>query len=162
MALKNNEMNQLFFILFCVCLIACNKNVVFNDYTRISETAGWARNVPIKFDIDIKDTNQLYDVYVNVRQATGYPYSNLFLKLLTNYPNKNTYTDTLECLLANERGEWLGDGAGDLWDNKILFKKNTKFHQLGIHSFVFTHAMRLDPLPLILDVGMSVEKTQSN
>jgi gliding motility-associated lipoprotein GldH len=155
-------MKQLCILMFCLCLVSCNKNVVFNDYTRISETAGWARNVPVKFDIDIKDTNQLYDVYVNVRQATGYPYSNLFLKLTTNYPNKNLYTDTLECLLANERGEWLGDGAGDLWDNKILFKKNTKFHQLGIHTFVFTQAMRLDPLPLILDVGMSIEKTQSN
>jgi gliding motility-associated lipoprotein GldH len=138
-------------------LSACNKGVIFNDYTRIGETTGWARNVPIKFDIDIKDTNQLYDIYVNVRQATGYPYSNLFLQLKTNYPNKTIFADTLECILANERGEWLGDGAGDLWDNKILFKKNVKFHLLGAHTFTFTQGMRLDPLPLILDVGMTVE-----
>jgi gliding motility-associated lipoprotein GldH len=147
-----------FFVVACLLLFsACNKGVIFNDYTRIGETTGWARNIPIKFDIDIKDTNQLYDIYVNVRQATGYPYSNLFLQLKTNYPNKTVFADTLECLLANERGEWLGDGAGDLWDNKILFKKNVKFHQVGIHTFTFTQGMRLDPLPLILDVGMTVE-----
>jgi gliding motility-associated lipoprotein GldH len=147
-------------LFLCFFLFSCKQGVIFNDYTRIGETEGWGRNIPIKFNVDIKDTNSTYDIYVNVRQATGYPYSNLFLQLKTTYPNTTNYTDTLECILANERGEWLGDGAGDLWDNKILFKKNVKFHQIGQYSFTYTHGMRLDPLPLILDIGMSIEKSK--
>jgi gliding motility-associated lipoprotein GldH len=116
--------------------------------------------VPIKFEVDIQDTISAHDFYVNVRQATGYPYSNLFIELSTQYPDKKVQKDTLECILANERGEWLGDGAGDLWDNKILFKKNLKFPYKGKYTFTFTQGMRLDPLPLILDVGMCIEKSK--
>ncbi len=152
-------MKSIVLVIITFALLSCNQNVVFNDYTRIGETEGWARNIPIKFDVDIKDTNATYDIYVNVRQATGYPYSNLFLHLNTEYPDHKNFTDTLECLLANERGEWLGDGAGDLWDNKILFKKAVRFTTIGKHIFTFKQGMRLDPLPLILDVGLTIEKS---
>jgi gliding motility-associated lipoprotein GldH len=154
-------MKSIVVLIISIAFLSCNQNIVFNDYTRIGETEGWARNIPIKFEVDITDTNQPYDIYVNVRQATGYPYSNLFLHLNTEYPDRKNYTDTLECLLANERGEWLGDGAGDLWDNKILFKKAVKFNALGKHIFTFKQGMRLDPLPLILDIGLTIEKSNS-
>jgi len=69
-------------------------------------------------------------------------------------------------LLADEKGNWLGSGAGDLWDNSILFKKNTKFPLKGKYTFTFEQAMRygdqaaIDPLPFILDVGITIEKSK--
>ena len=55
------------------------------------------------------------------------PFSNLFVFLTTTYPNGKISVDTLECILANKKGEWQGDGAGDLWDNKIPLKQNLIF-----------------------------------
>lgn len=145
---------------------SCNKNVVFSSYESIDPDKGWERARKITFKAEINDTVQLHNVFVNVRNAEGYPYRNLFLFLTTTYPNGNSITDTLECILADEKGKWLGEGAGDLWDNSILFKQNTRFPMAGTYTFSFEQAMRygdkpaIDPLPLILDVGITIEKAE--
>lgn len=72
---------------------------------------------------------------------------------------KITERDTMECILADADGRWLGNGLGDIWDNKFLFKKNVKFQKPGTYEFVFNQAMRLDSLPMIMDAGISIEKS---
>jgi len=66
--------------------------------------------------------------------------------------------DTMECILADPNGKWLGEGLGDIWDNKILFKQNVKFRKSGLYEFSLTQAMRVDSLPMIMDAGISIEK----
>ena len=151
-------------VLALIFITGCNKNVVYSKYERIDENTGWPANKLINFETEMKDTLQLYDVYINVRNAEGYPYRNLFMFLHTTYPNGDMSIDTIECILANEQGHWLGKGMGDLYDNSILFKKNAHFKQTGKYKFAFEQTMRygnkneIDPLPLIMDVGISIEK----
>jgi gliding motility-associated lipoprotein GldH len=66
--------------------------------------------------------------------------------------------DTLECLLADEQGSWLGKGAGNVWDNQILLKKNVRFPRKGVYSFLITQGMRKDPLVDVADVGLRIER----
>lgn len=145
--------------LFLLLLVSCNKNVVFSEYTKLPEE-GWKTDNRLKFEVDIKDNNALHNVFLNVRHADSYPYSNLFVFLTTTYPDGKSTVDTLECILANKKGEWVGDGAGDLWDNKIPLKKNLRFPQTGKYTFSFEQGMRSNPLPLILDFGMTIEKAE--
>jgi len=65
----------------------------------------------------------------------------------------------MECILADANGKWLGNGLGDIWDNKILFKQNVKFPKRGLYQFTLNQAMRLDSLPMIMDAGLSIEKS---
>jgi gliding motility-associated lipoprotein GldH len=145
---------------------ACNRNVVYTEFQRFDEAAGWARNNQPTFTFDNKDTSQLYDVYINVRNAENYPFRNLFMFLHVVDPKGVKSTDTIECILADEKGKWLGSGMGDLYDNSIIYKKNTRFRHLGAYKFSYEQAMRygdknvIDPLPLIMDVGLTVEKAK--
>lgn len=149
---------------FVLIAFACNKNVVYSQYERFDEEKGWAKNFQPAFTFDNKDTSQLYDVYINVRNAESYPFRNLFMFLHTTDPRGVKTTDTIECILADEKGKWLGSGLGDLYDNSIIFKKNTHFKHSGNYKFSFEQAMRygdknvIDPLPLIMDVGITIEK----
>ena len=68
--------------------------------------------------------------------------------------------DTLECILADEKGKWLGNGLGDIYDNQILFKKNVRFPLAGKYTFEIQHGMRADIVPLIMDVGLRIAKTE--
>jgi gliding motility-associated lipoprotein GldH len=64
----------------------------------------------------------------------------------------------VELVLADERGQWMGDGMGDIWDNRIVFKKDFVFPQPGKYRFELEQAMRINPLPGIMDVGMRIER----
>ena len=155
--IKRNTFSLILGIILSVLVVSCNKNVVFSEYKKLPEE-GWSISNRLSYDVTIDDNSKYHNVFLTVRHADAYPYSNLYVFLTTTYPDGKVSKDTLECILANKKGEWQGDGAGDLWDNKIPLKKNLRFPQKGRYTFTFEHGMRSDPLPLILDFGMIVEK----
>jgi len=92
--------------------------------------------------------------------AGGYKLSNLFVFFTTRAPSGKMERDTVELTLADESGKWLGDGMGDIWDNRILFKNRFRFPEKGIYAFRLEQAMRYDILPQIMDVGIRIERAE--
>jgi gliding motility-associated lipoprotein GldH len=156
---KNKSLNVL--LLFCILFLgSCNKNVVYSKYQSFEENEWYAKD-KVTFDVEMTDINSLHDISVMVRHADSYPYSNLFVFLTTKYPDGKVTLDTLECILASGKGEWMGNGAGDIYDITIPLKQSTKFPLAGKYSFTFEQAMRTDPLPLIMDFGFEIKKSKS-
>ena len=141
-------------------LTSCDKNRVFEQNKEIPDMM-WDQNNTLKFEPDstLLDTVTPYNIYINVRIASQYQFSNLFLFLTTKLPDGKAARDTVELTLADDKG-WLGDGSGDIWDNRMLFKKNFRFPQTGKYVFELQQGMRLNPLPLIMDAGIRIEKAQ--
>jgi len=149
------------FIFLLSVFAACDKGVVFEKNIGIPDYS-WDMNNIVKLEPEISDTVALYNIYINIRNASGYQFSNLFLFLNTTTPDGSIARDTLELTLADESGRWLGNGSGDIWDNRILFKKNFRFPQAGTYKFALQQAMRVNPLPQISDAGMRIEKAEGN
>ena len=66
-------------------------------------------------------------MFVNVRNDNSFPYSNLFLITEFEYPNGETFIDTLEYEMALPNGQWLGKGYGSIKENKLWYKENIVF-----------------------------------
>jgi|JI10StandDraft_1071094.scaffolds.fasta_scaffold117386_2 gliding motility-associated lipoprotein GldH len=145
--------------LACLLVIfaSCDSKRVYEQNIDIPDYI-WDKENAVYFDVPIIDTVSLHNVYINIRNASGYGYSNIYLFLDTKYPNNTISRDTIECILADPSGKWLGDGSGDIWDNQILFKKNVRFKQVGTYKFRYEQAMRMPKLPMIMDVGLRIEK----
>jgi gliding motility-associated lipoprotein GldH len=156
--LKNKAGLIIFIAILTVLVSSCGKNVVYSKYHSFDNKEWYAKDT-VTFDLEMTDLNTLHDISVMVRHADSYPYSNLFLFLTTKYPDGKITLDTLECILSNEKGEWMGDGAGDIFDITIPLKRSTRFPLAGKYSFTFEQAMRTDPLPLIMDFGFEVKKS---
>jgi gliding motility-associated lipoprotein GldH len=139
--------------------VSCNQNVVFEKNIKIPDYR-WSSDNVVKLDADINDTIALHNIYINLRNASGYEFSNLFLFLTTKTPKGETARDTVELPLADATGKWLGNGLGDIYDNRILFKKNFRFPEAGTWHFELEQAMRVNPLPQVMDVGMRIEKSK--
>ena len=142
-----------------IMIASCNNHVVYSKYEKLPED-GWKTDHKLSYEVDVTDVANLHSVFLTVRHADSYPYNNLFVFLTTQYPDGKKSIDTCELILANPKGEWIGDGAGDIWDNKIPLKQNVKFPQTGKYIFTFEQGMRTNPLPLIMDFGMVIEKVK--
>jgi gliding motility-associated lipoprotein GldH len=147
---------RLFILLFVISFYSCDKNVVFEKNVKLPENRWYQSNV-IKLEAEITDTIQPQSIYINVRNAGGYQFSNLFIFLTTQTPSGKAERDTVELTLADAAGKWTGDGLGDIWDNRLPFKHNFRFPEKGIYTFTLEQAMRIDPLPQIMDVGIRIE-----
>ena len=141
-------------------LASCDPKRVYEKNEKIANN-NWDQNTPLVFLVNITDTAHLNNVYINVRNAGFFSFSNLFLFINTRFPQGQMERDTLECALASPDGKWLGEGLGDIWDNRILFKKNVRFPQTGEYRFELVQAMRINPLPGIMDAGIRIEKAES-
>lgn len=146
----------LFVGMLLLTLAGC-KQVMFQESESIPNKI-WELNHNVRFEVDVKDTTDGYDFYIDLRNDAMYPYANIYLFVNTTFPTGKTARDTVECILADRTGRWLGSGLGDILDNHILFKENVLFPNSGIYVFEFEQGMRNEALPSILDVGISIEE----
>ena len=139
-------------------LVSCGSDRVVFDQIYTMESSAWEINNNLDFNVEIDDHLANYNFYVNIRNASSYKYSNLYIFIDAVFPDSSVYRDTIECYLADPTGKWLGSGIGDIIDNRILFKKDVKMPSSGDYNFRFTHGMRNQKLKGIYDIGLRIEK----
>lgn len=150
----------LLMLLFASLVAACDRSRVFEE-NRAIEKGIWNNTVKVPFEATIADTNLAYNVYLNVRNSLDYPYSNLYLFLETRFPDGRIARDTIDCMLADYDGRWLGSGMGSLRYNRYLFQQGVRFPEKGNYRFELEQAMRLNDLTGIHDIGIRIEKETS-
>lgn len=155
--LRNSIFNILYLIFIILFLSSCDSKVVFEENKKFPENR-WEQKNNIVFTTEIKDTLTPHNIYLNVRNAGGYQFSNLFVFFTTQTPTGKRERDTVELTLADPSGKWLGEGLGDIWDNRLLFKNNFLFPEKGLYTFTLEQAMRIDPLPQLMDIGIRIER----
>ena len=137
---------------------SCGKETFFDEMVEIPAHR-WSHTDMIQFKVDVKDTVNNFDFFVNIRHTKSYGYSNLFVFLHTIAPDGRKMTDTLEFPMADPEGNYVGDVSGGLVLNRIIVKKQTRFPKSGTYTFVVEQAMREKELEEITDVGLTIVNT---
>jgi len=145
----------LVFLSIALLLVGCT-DVMFQQSEQVPNK-NWEQGRNISFDVEVLDTMKSFDFYIDLRTESTYSYANIFMFVNTAFPSGKTARDTVECILADKTGRWLGSGLGDIKDNHILFKENVRFPNSGTYTFEFEQGMREDLLAGILDLGISIE-----
>lgn len=118
----------------------------------------WNKKAEQKFDFKINDAQNSKNIIFVVRNNNDYPYSNIrFIVNFTEAKTKNKKTDTLNYVLAQPNGEWIGKGFGDTKETLFQYKLNYKFPANGDYSIGVIQAMRADYLIGIEDLGLKIE-----
>ncbi len=138
---------------------SCDQNRIYEKNVRIPD-ASWDLNNILEFETEINDLSLLYNFYINIRNTTDYKYSNIYFFINTTFPSGEVAHDTLECLLADYKGKWLGKGFGKIKESHILFKSSFRFPQTGLYKFEVEEAMREDTLKGITDIGIRIVKAE--
>ena len=104
-------------------------------------------------------------IFFYIRNNNDYPFSNIFL-IASLKSNQNIYEiDTLEYMMANNKGEWLGKGFSGVKESKLLWKRSWKSNLSPPYFFEIKQANRKigqnkgdKKLFGILSFGLSIEK----
>jgi len=135
--------------------VSCDKGMVYDEY--IGTNGGWKWQDAKEFKVDLNDTLSLYNIYVQVRHTVEYPMSNLYMFVHVKGPLGQHRKDTVNMILAEPSGEWIGRGTGNLRELQLLYKKQTQFRTPGIYVFTLEQAMRNPELP-VTDLGIRIER----
>jgi gliding motility-associated lipoprotein GldH len=157
MKLNNPKYIWLPALIFAVAFfVSCDENNIYDQSVKIPPE-GWHKDSTAVFSVEVTDTLAPYNFYITLRNNDAYAYRNFYLFLTTRLPNNHLTRDTIELILANLEGEWLGKGFGAIKDNQIPVRRNLKFPLSGTYHFKIEQAMRQEYLKGITDVGIKVE-----
>jgi gliding motility-associated lipoprotein GldH len=138
--------------------------VVFQEDAQ-TPAGAWVQGWNPSFPFEVTDTVSAHDVYLDVRHTGDYPFSNLYAFVKLEGPG-GSLIDTVECTLADASGRWYGKGLGfinsDRFEAHVLYKSRNRFPRKGRYTLTLEQAMRTDTLYGVIDVGVSVERSNSD
>lgn len=139
-----------------LCFQSCDKNV-FYAVERDVDEKGWNMHDPVVFDVDIEDTLQVYDFFIDVRNSAHYTKANTFFFINTTFPDGSVAYDTLECPLADVEGHWYGHRTGRYVDSRFVFQRHVIIPHSGRYRFEVYHGMRDTNVTGLKSVGLRIE-----
>lgn len=142
----------------CILVVSCNRGTVMNETYEVPSPE-WNYNEPICYDMWIEDTSTGYDLTFSIRHSNDFEWQNAFFLIRTVFPDMEVSVDTLECILAEPDGRWIGNRSGKYYRIGFLYKQGIRFPQAGEYRFEIRHAMRDDNLQGIRSIGLKVQRT---
>ena len=153
----NNAFRYLIFIIFIFVLIECNQNEVYYKFALIPQNE-WDRYDKVTFDIDsvsIKLEHK-YAISIEVTHDISYQYKNLWIYIDEIINDSVVVRDTMECLLTDYEGNWMGSGNGPTRQISILYKQNLRLDTANQYQVYIHHAMQDPILKGIEKIGLKV------
>jgi gliding motility-associated lipoprotein GldH len=139
----------------------------------------WTPNFKPSFVVDIEDTSIHYNINFIIRHTNLYAYSNIWLWVYVKQPGEKTFIKTrIEIPLANPQGRWLGEGMGEIYEQRrtIVLNHNeipitddlisisqesipNLFSKKGRYEIKLEQNMREQALSDVLHVGLRISKS---
>jgi len=150
------KLKTFLFGVLCIGLWAsCDQTAIINENKPI-ENKTWLYTSHPSFQFHISDKTKKYDVLIDVRHTPEYAFSNLFVLIYQQGPDKKTNTFRKEIKLAKSDGKWIGKSSGSLYNQQSIIHQDYIFPDTGLYTISIEQNMRDNPLQEITDIGLTL------
>lgn len=146
-------------LVLLLALAACSER--HDNYARFEDIPpqGWPYGLTIDFNTPGVDSVQAHTIEVSVRHTSSYPFSNLWLEVKVKEGNKFNI-DTLEMLLSDSYGRWIGKGFGPTY--QMTAPLPDRYFITDSTQVFIRHIMRADTVRGIEQVGITLSPAKQN
>lgn len=141
-------------IAICAILASCSTNTVYHRYYPIDKN-GWKRTDTIFFTLNDSIGIGTYNTRIGIRHTVSYPYRDLWLSV--SLPDKEK-SDTVHLYLANERGNWNGNGTASGFYQYEADGPIFNYRESSDSIIKICHIMQGFTLSSITDIGISISR----
>lgn len=145
-------------LIVSLLLVGCQGDIVYTTFKSLP-LVGWEADSSLCYNPVITDSVADYQMLITIRHTDAYPYQNLWLFVDIEKDSIQITRDTIECYMANERGEWLGGGL-TVRELPLLYSADYQFASSGEYHISITQGMRNDTLIGIKEVGVKIIRNE--
>lgn len=145
--------------ILALLLVACQPHTVYHSFQTLPED-GWNKSDTLVFSIPKEEIqHNPYDLEVEIRHTKDFAYQSLWVIVYQNTIDSTHFTaDTLQCILADEKGRFAGTGLGNYYQCSFPLK-TISINNTYTPIFKLIHYMKKGRIENIHDVGIRlVEK----
>ncbi len=122
----------------------------------------WMKDSIYTFKIENKKEEPSQNVFLVLKNNEQYKYNNIYFFLTLVKPDGSENIDTVQYRLAKSNGDWTGKGMGNVKENLLLYREKQDFSDSGTYIIKVQHGMRSDNLIGLENIGLIVQKSESN
>ncbi len=148
-------------------VIACSGRIYEFQSFKSFDDKIWHRNDTVSFEF-VSPDDGVKNLYFYLENTEEYPYNNIFIIAKTKQDNKLT-VDTLEYLMTDGHGRWLGKKIRNSVENLLVYKTNIKLEKNKKITVSLEPATRRidrtegdEYLPGIVKIGLIVEPVKNH
>jgi gliding motility-associated lipoprotein GldH len=138
---------------------SCRQSIVYEETFEINPQLGWPYADSLTYAFSIADTQEIYNLYLEIDHLIDYPYQNLYINIRTVFPNGEDLAQVLSLELSDKQGFWQGDCNSKDCNLRIPIQEEAYFNQPGDYRIVVEQYMRTDSLRGLRSIGLLLEKT---
>ncbi|MEO6037107.1 MAG: gliding motility lipoprotein GldH [Saprospiraceae bacterium] len=142
--------------LFIFCLAACGS--FYQEEQKIPRDGQWAYGDTLNFSFTITDTVSHYNFYLDFEHRDTFSCQNVYLKLSTRFPDGHRLTKVRSFDFFDQQGALLGKCSGHTCTLRTVLQENAYFKETGEYVLTVEQNTRIEPLPGINSVGLTLEK----
>jgi gliding motility-associated lipoprotein GldH len=139
-------------------LSSCGPNYVYEKQYDI-EQAAWSYADSLQFDFEIRDTNTIYNLWLEVTHSTSFSNQNLYTQVHTAFPAGERITELLSLELSDKAGQWFGDCNSESCTLRIPIQQGAYFNQAGDYQITLEQHMRRNPVEGVYSIAFLLENT---
>lgn len=146
------------FIFTALGLSSCGPDYLLNEEKDIAN-GQWTYRDTLDFKFNVRDTTALYNLTVRFGYADSFPNQNIYVNFHTRFPDGKRLSKPISFDFFDAVGAPAGECSGGKCQADIPIQQNAFFEKAGEYTITLEQFGRLDPMPGITTVGLSVEKT---
>ncbi len=146
------------YILFLL-LSSCGKDRMFFQKNEVSPE-GWPYNQEIDFQVEVDDTTGSYDLELHIEHDRSFSYQNIYLDIITVFPDGRKTEQELSVELADDFGQWTGNCKGTDCEVVVDLIKKISFQLPGNYGFLISQHSREESLKGIKSISLGVAKSK--
>ncbi|GHV65868.1 hypothetical protein FACS1894199_07750 [Bacteroidia bacterium] len=140
--------------LLAVGLLSCDHTSVYRKFQSLPSEE-WCMEEKPSFSFSISES-QKYTVTIAVRHTKDYEIGNLWCFVQLSDSTKQIRRDTLNMMIAEPNGRWLGEGGKVKTVSKPI--ADTLHLEIGTYTVQIEQGMRVQCLEGVKDVGITVAR----
>ena len=148
------------FGLVAFLLSACGPSVHYEKTYEISDP-GWSYADTLDFSFTIADTNQIYNLFLEIEHQIDFPRENMYLQIHTQFPGGDRIEELVSLELAGKGGIWFGKCNSETCQIEIPIQQDAYFDRPGDYLVTLEQYTRINPLPGLNRIGFQVVETDA-
>lgn len=130
------------FIVLAIGLSSCGETPYYQEKHSFSNQT-WEYTDLAKFNFSITDTSQIYSLGLEIGHSQEYKWENLYTEIETVFPSGEKKKQLVSLELANNFGQWEGEGSNPVVLDLVL-QNRVRFDEQGAYQINIKQYMRED------------------
>ncbi len=137
-------------------LISCGPEVIVEESLQIDNS--WSYDNVLHLTADISDTENKFDLLIQVDHDENFAFQNVYLQIKTVFPNGKEVEEPISLELSNKKGHWQSQCSGSNCSLQFFLQENFKFESAGKHEFFISQYSRDPQLEGIQSIQLKLLK----